>query len=192
MSGRDAEMTIQPVVTKTGPRQGYLLLDAALPSASRYSARWAIWRGGVLLSIYSKVVVTRLHQDRRPSAEGTDFFRGLRLALTHAILLTAGCLALLILTVMALARAGTVPSIQPHLQQLLTYGPIPTIANCVPRQFHHADCHIAVDGEDIALFVNTETGTITRIVVSGGQYRLRGLPLFFGAPPCLTPPRGVG
>jgi hypothetical protein len=99
---------------------------------------------------------------------------------------TAGGLALLILTVMALARAGSVPSIQPLLQQLLPGGPVPTIPNCFPRQFHHADCHIAVDGKDVALFVNTETGSITRIVATGGQYRLGNLILAWGTPTGIT------
>lgn len=142
--------------------------------------------GGAVMSTYSGVVGAQLGQDTRPSTDNTDVLPRHRHVLARATVVIASCLALLMLTVLVLAKAGTVPSIRPFLQQLLPDGPLPATVNCVPQFFHHADCHVAVDGKDVALSLNIETGKITRIIASGGQYKLGDLMLAWGTPTGIT------
>jgi hypothetical protein len=131
------------------------------------------------MSIYSGVVGVRLGQDNRPLADGRDVLSRRWHILARATVITAGCLALLILIVMAFAKTGTMPSFQP-LQQLLPGGPLPATAVCMPGPFHHAECKFAVDGKDVALSFNTLTGAIKAIVSSGTEYRLGDLVLAWG------------
>src|SRR5260221_5397666 len=137
------------------------------------------------MSIYSGVVGARLSQDHRLSMNAEDVLPRPRHALAGAIVVIAGCLALLILTVIVLARAGTVPSIQP-LQQLLLGGLLPATASCSPRLYHYVYCRAEVDDKDIALFFITLTGTIKANVDSGSQFRLGDLLLAWGTPTGIT------
>jgi len=138
------------------------------------------------MSIYSGVVGAQLGQDTRPSAQGTDVLPRHRHVLARATVVVASCLALLMLTVIAFARVGTVPSIPPFLQQLWLSGHVPVTANCVTHLFHQADCLIEVDDKDVALSLDTRTDTITLIVVSGDEYRLGDLILAWGTPTGIT------
>ena len=138
------------------------------------------------MSIYSAVIGARLRQDPGPSADGTAVLPRLRHALARITGMTTGCLAVLILTVVALARVGTVPSSQPLLQLLLD-GRLPATANCSPRYYNHAYCRVETEGKVVALFVNLETNTIKATVDSGNDYRLGDLILAWGTPTGISP-----
>jgi hypothetical protein len=137
------------------------------------------------MSIYSGVIGARLGEANRPAALGTIVLPRRKHVLARVTVVTGGCLALLILTMMGLSRAQPVPSNQ-LLPLLLLSGHLPVTANCEPRLFHHADCRVVVDGKDVALSLDTQTGMILAIVASGNQYRLGDLILAWDTPTGIT------
>src|SRR5258707_9520621 len=95
------------------------------------------------------------------------------------------CLAALTLTLVGLARTRTVPQIKLP-QQVLPSGLLPSTANCLLPLFHRAVCHVELEGKEVDLTFDTETGRTQRIGISGQDHLLGDLIRAWGTPTGLT------
>jgi len=105
--------------------------------------------------------------------------------LARVTLLTACCLWILILAVIALARVRPIASIELPTQ-LQPRGPLPQTAHCLLSQGRYDDCQFDLNSQAFDLTYDSKSRTIIRILVRGQQYTISDLLLAWGTPTGFT------
>src|SRR5437868_11415455 len=103
--------------------------------------RWSISGGGTAMTIRASVASALRYQGCGRSAKDVDVQPLRRPIIIRLMTGIFTCMAVVTLSLVGIARARTVPSIQP-LQQLLPGGSLPSTANCLPSLFHYVECHV--------------------------------------------------